>query len=215
MAHRKLIVFVKAPRPGTVKTRLAEAIGSADACKAYRVLVETLLEQLAELPEVELRFSPADAAREIQPWLRAGWEARPQGTGDLGQRLVSAFAEAFSAGVKRVVIIGSDCPAVAVADIECAWSALLSHDVALGPARDGGYWLIGLRQPQPEFFHSIPWSTADVLRETQQRARLLKLKTYLLRELTDVDTVNDWHEFMTVHIGRRGINGGGTRTILT
>src|SRR5436189_1293071 len=148
MGEDKLIVFVKAPRPGAVKTRLAKAIGAPAAGAAYRRLVETLLHQLQGVGGVELCFSPDDASGEVQHWLKEGWSSSPQGGGDLGQRLQSAFQRAFHAGAKRVAIIGSDCPAVSVGDIRKAWDGLQMHDVVLGPATDGGYWLIGLRQLQ-------------------------------------------------------------------
>src|SRR5262245_10443243 len=138
MGDDKLIVFVKAPRPGAVKTRLARTIGAAAAEAAYRHLVETLLTQLDGLRGVELCFSPDDAASEGQHWLKEGWISSPQGDGDLGQRPHSAFQRAFHSGAKRVVIIGSDCPAVRAGDIRQAWSGLATHDVILGPAMDGG-----------------------------------------------------------------------------
>src|SRR6266513_713657 len=98
----KLIVFVKAPRPGAVKTRLAKVIGAPAAAAAYRQLVETLVNQLQGLGGVEVCFSPEDAADEVQHWLKEGWTRSPQGNGDLGQRLQSAFQRAFQAGAKRV-----------------------------------------------------------------------------------------------------------------
>src|SRR5688572_19334877 len=112
MANERAIVFVKAPRPGSVKTRLAHTVGPEAACAAYGRLVETLLQALSSLPEVELRFAPDDAEKEIQSWLRKGWRARPQGGDDLGQRMQTAFADAFAEGASRVVIVGSDCPEV-------------------------------------------------------------------------------------------------------
>jgi glycosyltransferase A (GT-A) superfamily protein (DUF2064 family) len=118
MRLEKLIVFVKAPRPGEVKTRLAQTLGADAACAAYRQLVETLLARLRTLPEVELQFTPADALDEIRPWLNAGWQSQPQDDGDLGSRLQSGFSSAFRAGFHRVVIVGSDCPEVTPADIE-------------------------------------------------------------------------------------------------
>jgi len=128
-----------------VKTRLAAGMGSTAALQAYERLVETLLAGLATLPEAELRFAPDDAANEVSRWLRDGWSSHGQGTGDLGERLCRAFLDAFASGARRVVVIGSDCPDVTPAEIEAAWAALERHDVALGPATDGGYWLIGLR----------------------------------------------------------------------
>ncbi len=192
----RLVVFLKAPRPGAVKTRLAEALGPDAACAAYRRLVEALLANLAPLPRAELCFAPVEAAAEIKPWLRPGWLAVPQVGGDLGERLHAAFAEHFDTDALHVVIIGSDCPDVTAQDIEEAWLALEAHDVVLGPALDGGYWLIGLRAPQPALFTGIPWSTDRVFGETMCRARETGLRVALLRELSDVDTAADWERWL-------------------
>jgi len=196
MASNHLIIFVKAPRCGTVKTRLARAIGDEAACAAYRRMVEEVVDRLASLASVELRFTPDDAVTEIRQWRRDNWQLRPQGEGDLGQRLERAFAEAFAKGAQRVAVIGSDCPAITPADIELAWSVLGTSDAVLGPSQDGGYWLIGLREPRPTLFQSIDWSTDKVLNQTLRRARARNLKVELLRELSDVDTESDWLEFL-------------------
>ena len=196
MGDEKLIVFVKAPRPGAVKTRLAKAIGAPAAAAAYRQLVATLLNQLHGLGGVEICFSPDDAAGEVRHWLKEGWSSNPQGDGDLGQRLQAAFGRAFHAGAKRVAIIGSDCPAVRVEDVREAWGGLQTHDVVLGPATDGGYWLIGLRQLQPNLFRDIPWSTENVFAETLRRVQHAGLSVQLMRELADVDTGREWRAFL-------------------
>jgi len=196
MADEKLIVFVKAPRPGSVKTRLAKTLGADAACDAYRQLVEELLTELSRLTAVELRFAPDEAAAEIQPWLRESWQARAQGGGDLGQRMQAAFADAFAAGASRVAIVGSDCPEVRAADIRQAWNELKSHDLVIGPAMDGGYWLIGLTREQPELFKGISWSSEHVLAQTLQRAKAAGLRIQLLRILSDVDTEKDWKDFL-------------------
>src|SRR5438874_3754289 len=204
MSEEKLIVFVKAPRPGAVKTRLAKAIGAPAARSAYCHLVETLVNQLQGLSGVELCFSPDDAANEVLHWLKEGWTIHPQGNGDLGQRLQSAFHRAFHAGAKCVAIIGSDCPAVRVEDIREAWGGLETHDVVLGPATDGGYWLIGLRQLQPNLFRGVQWSTENVFAATIQRVRHAGLSLHLLRELVDVDTDREWRAFLAAQ-NRDGI----------
>src|SRR5262245_46417110 len=188
----RLIIFVKAPQAGQVKTRLAAEIGADAACAAYARLVEELLQRLRKLPRVELRFTPDDTRHRIQAWLAPGWEAQPQGSGDLGARLARAFDEAFAAGAQGVVIIGSDCPEVGAADIHAAWEGLQTSDVVLGPATDGGYWLIGLRTRQPILFADMPWSSSTVLAETLKQARKAGLKIRKLRELSDVDTAADW-----------------------
>src|SRR4051794_3089022 len=98
MVPDKLIIFVKAPRPGQVKTRLAKAIGAVAACEAYKQLLRKVLDQVKQLPNVELRFAPDDAADEITEWLRPGWKALAQGNGGLGERLRRSFDDAFASG---------------------------------------------------------------------------------------------------------------------
>lgn len=196
MLEQKLILFLKSPRPGAVKTRLAKTLGADAACAAYRALVETLLRRLATVENVELCYSPDDARQEIVFWLREGWRAAPQGPGDLGERLERAFRNAFANGARRVIVIGSDCPDITNVDLEEGWSALQSNGVVLGPAVDGGYWLIGLRAPQPALFADMPWSTSALLQATLDRCADAGLRVQLLRTLSDVDTEQDWREFL-------------------
>jgi rSAM/selenodomain-associated transferase 1 len=191
-ASARLIIFVKAPRVGEVKTRLARDLGPEAAALAYGQMVETLCRNLGGLAEVELQFTPANAFAEVQQWARSNWLIHPQAPGDLGRRLEVAFEGAFRRGASRVVIIGSDCPAIIPADIHAAWAALRDYDLVLGPAQDGGYWLIGLRRNEPSLFRWMRWSTGAVCRETIQRARRAGLRLKLLRTLSDVDTGKDW-----------------------
>ena len=194
---KKLVIFVRAPRPGSVKTRLAATLGGEAACAVYRRLVGGLLEQLADLDALELRFTPDDAEADVRPWLRSGWTLAPQGAGDLGARLHRAFESARANGAERVVLIGSDCPDVSAADVDDAWEALRSHDVVLGPARDGGYWLIGMNEPRAELFEGIPWSTDAVFAQTVARCRNTGLRVRVLRQLDDIDTEADWRRFVS------------------
>ena len=196
MRAELLIIFVKAPRPGTVKTRLAREIGEAAACAAYCRMVNDLRSNLARLEPVEIRFTPDDARKEVVQWLRPGWRLAPQGVGELGTRLQAAFAQAFASGSKRVVVIGSDCPTVTASDIELGWNELQAHDMVIGPAQDGGYWLIGLRSARPRLFQEINWSTSTVLVETLKRAEAAGLKVKLMRQRSDIDSPADWKEFL-------------------
>ena len=200
--NERLIIFLKAPRPGYVKTRLAEKLGPEGAAQAYQILLSTLVAALKSLPSVQLRFSPDDAREEISPWLQPGWEAEPQGKGELGERLERAFAAEFSRGTRRVVVIGSDCPDVVVSDLQRACSRLAAHDLVLGPARDGGYWMIGLRQPVPLLFRGIPWSTSEVLLTTLERAAAARLTVYQSRRLADVDTLAGWRGYLRRRTGQ-------------
>jgi rSAM/selenodomain-associated transferase 1 len=188
MPEPRIIIFVKAPRPGFVKTRLAAAIGNEAACNAYRQLAETVVAHLAPLPHAELRFTPDDADSEIAPWLSDGWTAHPQGEGDLGERMHRAFTEANG----TAIIIGSDCPEVNPNDLRAATEALQSHDAVIGPATDGGYWLIGLNAPCPSLFTAMEWSAETVLQTTLQKINEAGLTVELLREMADVDTGEDW-----------------------
>lgn len=196
LSRTRLIVFVRAPRPGFVKTRLAAALGVEAACAAYRELVDHLLPKL-ELPtlKVELRFTPDDAAAELAPWLRPGWQLRPQGEGDLGARLERAVADSIAAGFSRCLIIGTDCPYLTSTDLNEAEAALDTHQVVLGPAVDGGYWLIGLCASSENLFRDIPWSTGEVLSTTLKAAQVAGLKVHLLRTLEDIDTAADWARY--------------------
>jgi len=191
MSEPRIIILVKAPRPGFVKTRLADVIGPKNACDAYCKLVNTLLGNLTDLPHAELRFTPDDAEAEISQWLYEGWTAVPQGGGDLGERMQRAITEAQC----PAILIGSDCPNINLTDITAAHKALGKHDVVLGPAVDGGYWLIGLQVPCPALFNGIQWSTKNVLRETLTSSEKAGLSVHLLRELADVDTIEDWAAF--------------------
>ncbi|HTH49039.1 MAG TPA: TIGR04282 family arsenosugar biosynthesis glycosyltransferase [Candidatus Limnocylindria bacterium] len=195
MARSRLLVFLKAARPGTVKTRLAATIGPVRALAAYGELVATTLAAVAELGsdlDVELRFTPDEARPEVESWLQPGWRAVPQGEGDLGARLTRAFADAFADSCPHVLVIGSDCPYLTAHDLRTALEALAQADLVLGPAADGGYWLLGLRAAYPEVFSGINWSTPQVRRQTLARARLAGLTLRELRTLSDVDTEAEW-----------------------
>jgi uncharacterized protein len=197
MPRDLLIIFVKAPRPGHVKTRIAETIGPQPACDAYLALVGILIGNLRTLPNVQVRYTPDDALLEIPQWVQPTWKTAPQGQGDLGARLVNAFRDGFKSGAERVVIIGSDAPDIANEDIESAWAALGDNDVVVGPAEDGGYWLIGLKSEQPALFEKISWSSGSVFEQTKERAKAAGLKTHLLRKLPDIDTIEDLRRFQS------------------
>lgn len=194
--ERRLLVFLRAPREGQVKTRLAREIGPVAALEAYRALLQRTLDAAADFGAVELRFTPADALPLVEPLLRPGWTAVAQGDGDLGGRLDSAFRDAFRDGFQRVMVVGSDCPEIGPEDLGLADERLSETDVVLGPAHDGGYWLLGLRRPAPFLFRDMPWSTPQVFAETVRRVEAAGLRLGRLRELADVDTAADWRRWL-------------------
>ena len=191
----QVIIFARAPRLGEVKTRLAAEVGDAEALEIYRRLLGTLFANLRQLRGVEVAFAPADGARDFAELLPAGWSLKAQNEGTLDMRLIAAFEAAFQSGAGKVAIIGSDCPSVKGGHIRQAFAALGKADVVFGPATDGGYWLVGLKSPQPELFRDISWSTSEVLAQSLGRAKGLGLKIDLLEILSDVDTKADWERF--------------------
>ena len=191
----ELLIFAKAPRPGFVKTRLAQTLGNDQACEAYQQLLRTIASNLAALTSVTVCYSPADAERDLRSYLPSHWRYRPQKGSDLGARLHHAITDAFEQGSSKVAVIGSDCPYLTCHDISQAWESLKECDVVFGPANDGGYWLVGAKRPHAELFSGIGWGTNAVLNQSRVRAEYLGLKVALLRELSDVDTAADWQAF--------------------
>ena len=189
-----LLIFARAPRLGTVKTRLAREIGEERAFVAYLQLLQALCGNLHTLSNVTLLVTPDDGAPELRGLVPDRWSIQGQGSGDLGERLTRAFEQALEKS-GRVLAIGSDCPYVTREDVEAAFEALGPNDVVLGPALDGGYWLVGMNGPHPALFKDIEWSTSTVLADTLKRADALGLRTALLRRLSDVDTAADWEAF--------------------
>ena len=188
-----LLVFLKYPRSGRAKTRLVPALPERAAADLYRVLAEEEVRRTTPVAGEYERlfcFTPAEDEGAIAAWF-PGERLWPQPEGDLGQRMAAAFAEGFRRGARRVAIIGTDVPWVSRATVASALSALDEHDVALGPARDGGYYLLALREPRPAHFEGIAWSTPEVLSATLGHAERLGLSVRLLEPLTDLDTLDD------------------------
>jgi len=190
-----LALFVKEPRPGTVKSRLAAALGPEPAASVYRAMAEEVVRRTAprgdEYGRV-LAFDPPSAGAAVGEWL--GIEVGlllPQSPGDIGVRMERAFAELFARGARRVALVGTDVPALAREDVREALESLDDHDVAIGPATDGGYYQIALKRPHPELFEGIGWSGPSVLVDTLDRASRRDLSVRVMRTLGDVDTVED------------------------
>jgi rSAM/selenodomain-associated transferase 1 len=191
----RLILFTRFPTPGRAKTRLIPKLGPEGAAALHRELTEHAVRRVWDAKvarNLALDVRHADGAeREMRNWLGAHLDFRPQSDGDLGQRMATAFAEAFAAGARRVVIIGSDCPDL-TSEIVCqAFAALETADLVLGPAADGGYYLIGLRRTVPELFQGVAWGGDAVFETTLRIARTRNLSVVTLATLADVDRPED------------------------
>ena len=203
-----ILIFLKAPRLGTVKTRLAAEIGEVAALAAYRALVAR---QCACFPAnwpVEIHFTPSEAEPEMRAWLGAGARVRyfAQPTGGLGERLAAATAGALARGATGVCLIGGDAMDLDETRLREAALLLARHDAVLGPARDGGYVLFGIKCMNTSLFTRVPWSTAAVAATTRARLRALGWTWVELPESEDVDDRASWERWR-VRDERRALLG--------
>ncbi len=188
-----LLVFARHPALGLVKTRLAHTLGPAEALRIYRELLartHAAAQGLVAHKTLWLAGEAPSTGSEFAGW--AGFAQRPQVTGDLGARLHHAFATAFAAGATAAVVVGTDCPELSEALLRAAFRQLATHEVVVGPAADGGYYLLGTQALVPAFFSNKPWSTDAVLAHTLADAERLGLRVAHLPTLSDVDTAQDW-----------------------
>lgn len=196
MNENLLIIFAKYPEPGKVKNRLAAELGTGEAVRVYAACAEKVLAAAASAGsaagyDTAIACWPPKKLHEMTRWLDPGIPIRAQRGADLGSRMQHAFAEGFSAGHKKIAIIGTDCPAVTQELICRAFALLDSRDAAIGPAADGGYYLIGLRRPVSVIFENIPWSTGRVLSLTLERLAGSSMTCGLLPQLVDIDRPED------------------------
>ncbi|WP_181009322.1 TIGR04282 family arsenosugar biosynthesis glycosyltransferase [Streptomyces sp. SM11] len=196
-AHRgtpAILIMAKAPRPGTVKTRLHPLLGPLRCAELQAGLIRHTMElTTVHTPRTYLAYAPADGGDAIGTTTPAGVRLRLQRGEDLGQRLAAAVADAFADGAGPLLVIGTDAPTLTGDHLTAAFTALESHDVVLGPALDGGYYLIGLRAPHTSLFalDADVWSTDRVLTATRCVARREGLSVELLCPLRDLDTPED------------------------
>jgi rSAM/selenodomain-associated transferase 1 len=205
-------IFAKWPRPGAVKTRLG--LPPEHAAAVARAFLLDTLARLAPLPVRRVVvFSPRDAQEDFAALLPTGFDLVAQADGDLGARLEAFFACALASGAQRVVAVGTDSPTLPPEHVAQAFRLVEDADVVLGPAGDGGYYLIGCRR-LPPVFAGIAWSSATVLAETVARLDDPAWRLALLPPWYDVDTPADW-EMLREHVAalrRAGINPGVPET---
>lgn len=185
---KRLAVFARAPVAGQVKTRLSPALPAPLAAGLYAALLSDTLAAARDAQADERVVWWTGAAPVPLP---AAFTAREQSGADLGARLAHTCDASLAAPGDRVVIVGSDCPSLTAADLDAAFAALETHDVAIGPASDGGYWAIGLSRPAPMLFADMAWSTAEVFARTLARAEAAGLRVASLPARSDLDTPAD------------------------
>lgn len=198
--RERFILFTRYPEAGTTKTRLIPCLGPEGAADLQRQMtVHTLATALPVKAsrglEVEVRYE-GGSHRRMQDWLGSGITYRRQGGGDIGRRMARALRQAFDQGSEAAVLVGSDIPDISAALLEQAFASLDDNTVALGPATDGGYYLIGLsrrgfRRAEAALFDGLAWGTSRVLAESCRRLEGLGVRFVLLAQLSDIDRPED------------------------
>lgn len=194
MSKTVIVIFIRNPEPGRVKTRLAQAIGNEKACDLYQAMVSDILQNTrkAGFP-VFLFHDGNDEPLLPLPWIRESQRVVRQEGSDLGQRMSAAFELLFCEGFERVVLTGSDVPGIDADLIRTAVNALAANDVVVAPSFDGGYSLIGISKSgfRKELFRAIEWSSPTVLESTMERCRECGISSHLLEYRMDIDTMDD------------------------
>ncbi len=184
------MLFVRNPELGKVKTRLAASVGPDKALEIYLQLLQHTCKVTQKLPMKKLVYY-SNAVDTNDLWPNEEYQKRVQPQGNLGEKMEAAFAIAFAEGHTDVVIIGSDCLQLTPAIVSEAYHKLAQHDVVIGPALDGGYYLLGMKRLHPELFRNKRWSTEHVFPDTLSDVERLHLSHALLPRLSDVDYVED------------------------
>lgn len=192
MPAEHLIVFVKNPIPGKVKTRIARTVGDAKAVDVYQHLLRYTQQVVESFPGQRVVYygdfvSPDDGWNPYEKQIQTG--------GDLGERMLNAFRERFAAGAQKVVIIGSDCLVITPSHLTRAFEVLDKADVVIGPATDGGYYLLGMTQLHSFLFEDMPWSQPELQQLTELAILQRDLTVALLDELTDIDEWADYEPY--------------------
>ena len=214
-SQRVLGLFAKAPRPGQVKTRLAAAV-STDwaAAVAEAFLHDTIHRILTVEARLTLYFSPPHERPYFEAIAPPGFMLAPQVEGDLGCRMAAFFKEQFGQGAGQVVLVGSDSPTLPMDYVKKAFKLLRQHEIVLGPAIDGGYYLIGCAREMPTIFERTPWGTSQVLHATISAIQHAGYRFTLLPRWYDVDTLDDWRMLQDEVTAKRelGLNPGIPQT---
>ncbi|UJH89881.1 TIGR04282 family arsenosugar biosynthesis glycosyltransferase [Antarcticibacterium sp. 1MA-6-2] len=186
-----LIIFTKNPQLGKVKTRLAKDIGEEAALEIYKFLLLHTFQITLDLP-VDKRVYYSEAIPEEDIWKKDIFQKKLQHGEDLGEKMQNAFAEGYKDGYQNIIIIGSDLYELSAEDLSEAFADLQQKDFVVGPAKDGGYYLLGMKQLRPEIFSNKKWSTSTVLPDTLKDLQNENLKLLAVRN--DVDTFEDIRE---------------------
>ncbi|MEJ2254613.1 MAG: TIGR04282 family arsenosugar biosynthesis glycosyltransferase [Nitrospirota bacterium] len=190
MNTEALVIMAKAPRAESVKTRLRGHLADGERLALYESLLEGTIQRLQDIPGVDtfIAYTPAGDREYFAAW---GLPLFPQSEGDLGLRMHEALGAVLKRDYRKAALVGVDIPALTAGVVREAMGLLESHDLVFGPARDGGYYLVGMTAPRRAVFEAIPWSSPKTLEGSVRKARSLGLSVAFTRELSDIDTIED------------------------
>jgi len=201
MFEKYLIVFLRFPEPGKVKMRLAQKLGNSIATEFYKICTENIFSICDKLNEHKVKTilfsSERKNVEKIRNWTKAQFQVEYQEGENLGHRMQKAFQDVLNNNLGKIIIIGTDILDISEEIILKAFDTLDEFDIVLGPAKDGGYYLLGMNEKHSELFESIPWSSSETMKATINSIEKLKLKYKLLETLGDIDTkenLTDWLE---------------------
>lgn len=200
MDDKGIIIFLKYPEAGKVKTRIGVELGNDFTVMLYRKFVSDILTKLSSLEtDILVYFTPAEKRKEIIDWLGYSLQFFPQSGKNLGERMNNAFREQFNSGYRSLILIGSDIPHIPSINLIKALDSLGSYPPVIGPASDGGYYIIGFHYGNflPSVFEGINWSTESVFNETLKTFEKYGIKPYVLPLLSDIDTVDDLRKILS------------------
>ncbi len=188
-----LLIFVKNPVKGYVKTRLAKTIGDSKALQIYQSLLQ-ITHNITKEVSCDRQVWYSQSIEEDDLWRNNRYSKFVQQGSDLGERMQFAFYKAFRNGYKKAIIIGSDCADLSPKLIDIAFDALDNHQVVIGPSRDGGYYLLGMTRYLPNLFENKKWSHDTVYQHTVNQMRSHSISFEVLPVLNDIDMESDLHE---------------------
>jgi rSAM/selenodomain-associated transferase 1 len=197
MSSNALIVFGKDPVKGKVKTRLAQTLGNDFANRLYKMCVENTLNELRKLDSNYNVYLFSDSGKlQVNKLNEVGFIFRKQNGNDIGEKMKNSFKEVFSCGFCKAILIGTDIPDISCKIIEKAFNLLDESDVVLGPAKDGGYYLIGMKERYDFLFSGIDWSSREVLSQSLFKVKKKGKRTKILEKLNDIDTKTDLEDWL-------------------
>lgn len=191
---KALAIFIKNPKLGNAKTRIAKDSDDETALAIYKKLLN-ITHNITSKVETNRYVFYSQFIDENDKWSSPTFLKKLQGGNDLGEKMTNGFQVLFNEHYSKVILIGSDCPYITEEILDEAYNQLDHHNIVIGPTFDGGYYLIGMNQFSPIIFSNIEWSTESVLHKTKERAQSVGLSYHLLPKLQDIDHLADWEEY--------------------